>query len=101
MLLEVRDLDVAYGSVRAVQGVSFDVGEGECVAVLGANGAGKSTILSTLSGLVRPRAGTARFNDIDLATARSDRIVGAGLVQVPDRPAQGCGPRPDVPCRGG
>jgi branched-chain amino acid transport system ATP-binding protein len=83
-LLEVRDLDVAYGSVRAVRGVSFEVGEGECVAVLGANGAGKSTILSTLSGLVRPRAGTARFDDLDLATARSDRIVGAGLVQVPE-----------------
>jgi branched-chain amino acid transport system permease protein len=83
-LLEVRDLEVAYGSVRAVQGVSFDVGEGECVAVLGANGAGKSTILSMLSGLVRPRAGTARFDDLDLATARSDRIVRAGLVQVPE-----------------
>jgi branched-chain amino acid transport system permease protein len=83
-LLEVRDLDVAYGSVRAVQGVSFDVGEGECVAVLGANGAGKSTILSTLSGLVRPRAGTARFDDLNLGTARSDRIVRAGLVQVPE-----------------
>ncbi len=83
-ILHVTDLDVRYGAVRAVRDVSFTVAEGEIVALIGANGAGKSTILKCLSGLIRPRAGSASFDDLDLATAGPDRIVAHGLVQVPE-----------------
>ncbi|HEY7925790.1 MAG TPA: ATP-binding cassette domain-containing protein [Candidatus Dormibacteraeota bacterium] len=83
-ILQVTDLDVRYGAVRAVRDVSFMVAEGEIVALIGANGAGKSTILKCLSGLIRPRAGSASFDGLDLATAGPDRIVAHGLVQVPE-----------------
>jgi branched-chain amino acid transport system ATP-binding protein len=83
-LLEVHDLEVSYGAIQAVRSVSFRIGAGEIVALIGANGAGKSTILNTLSGMLRPRAGAARFGDLDLATARPDRIVARGLVQIPE-----------------
>jgi ABC-type branched-subunit amino acid transport system ATPase component len=83
-LLEVKDLEVAYGAIQAVRGISFGVGAGEIVALIGANGAGKSTILNTLSGLLRAQAGSARFGDLDLTTASADRIVRQGLVQVPE-----------------
>jgi branched-chain amino acid transport system permease protein len=83
-LLEVRDLEVAYGAIKAVRGVSFGVGKGEIVALIGANGAGKSTILNTLSGVLRPHAGIARFGELDLTTAAPDKIVRAGLAQVPE-----------------
>jgi ABC-type branched-subunit amino acid transport system ATPase component len=83
-LLSVRDLEVAYGAIKAVRGVSFGVGKGEIVALIGANGAGKSTILNTLSGVLRPHAGTARFGDLDLTTAAPDKIVREGLAQVPE-----------------
>src|SRR5207244_5424616 len=82
--LEVRDLAVSYGAIQAVRGVSFGVAKGEIVALIGANGAGKSTILNTLSGVLRPHAGVARFGDLDLMTAAPDRIVRQGLVQVPE-----------------
>src|SRR5438876_10676252 len=83
-LLEVRDLQVSYGAIQAVRGVSFGVAKGEIVALIGANGAGKSTILNTLSGVLRTHAGVARFGDLDLMTAAPDRIVRQGLVQVPE-----------------
>jgi len=83
-LLEVRDLQVRYGAIEAVRGLSFDVEEGEIVALIGANGAGKSSTLLALSGLVRPAGGTARFQGLDLVRLRPDRIVRAGLVQVPE-----------------
>jgi len=83
-LLEVKDLAVAYGAIQAVRGVSFGIGKGEIVALIGANGAGKSTILNTLSGALRPYAGVARFADLDLTTAAPDQIVRHGLVQVPE-----------------
>jgi len=77
-LLEVRDLEVSYGAIQAVRGVSFGVASGEIVALIGANGAGKSTILNTLSGVLRPHAGVARFGELDLATAPQlhDEFVG-------------------------
>jgi len=83
-LLEVEDLQVSYGAIQAVRNVSFAIGKGEIVALIGANGAGKSTILNTLSGVVRPLAGTARFEGLDLTTAAPEKIVRQGLVQVPE-----------------
>ncbi len=83
-LLEVRDLTVRYGAVTAVRAASLHVVEGETVALIGANGAGKSTILNTLSGVVRPAAGSAVFAGLDLTTAPPHRIVSKGLVQVPE-----------------
>jgi ABC-type branched-subunit amino acid transport system ATPase component len=83
-LLEVRDLTVSYGAVTAVRGASLRVAAGEIVALIGANGAGKSTILNALSGLIRPDSGTAVFDGLDLTAANSSAIVRRGLVQVPE-----------------
>jgi branched-chain amino acid transport system ATP-binding protein len=83
-ILQVRDLEVSYGAIQAVRKLSFAIGKGEIVALIGANGAGKSTILNTLSGIVRPLAGDARFEGLDLTTAAPERIVRQGLVQVPE-----------------
>jgi len=83
-MLEVRDLSVSYGPVNAVRGASLRVADGEVVALIGANGAGKSTILNTLSGLIRPGSGTATFDGLDLTTAKPSAIVRHGLAQVPE-----------------
>ena len=83
-LLEVTDLHVAYGPVHAVRGVSLQIAEGEFVTLIGPNGAGKSSLLSALSGLVRPRGGTVRLADCDLTGAPSHRTVAAGLALVPE-----------------
>lgn len=82
MLLEVRDLHVAYGKAEVVHGVSFDVRAGEFVVMLGRNGAGKSTILHAVSGLIPKRAGSVRYAGQDIAAATPRDIVRAGLVQV-------------------
>jgi ABC-type branched-subunit amino acid transport system ATPase component len=83
-ILEVRDLSVSYGAVNAVRGASLRVAAGEVVALIGANGAGKSTILNTLSGLIRPDSGAATFDRLDLTAANPSAIVRRGLVQVPE-----------------
>ena len=83
-ILEIEDLTVSYGAVNAVRGASLRVAAGEVVALIGANGAGKSTILNTLSGLIRPDAGTAVFDRLDLTRANPSAIVRHGLVQVPE-----------------
>ena len=83
-ILDVEGLTVSYGAIVAVRGVSFRVGQGEVVALIGANGAGKSTILNTLSGLIRPESGTAVFDGLDLTNAKASAIVKRGLVQVPE-----------------
>ena len=83
-LLEVVDLRVGYGSIEAVRGLSFRVEAGEIVAIIGANGAGKSSTLLALSGLVRPAGGSIRFQGVDITGQRADRIVRSGLVQVPE-----------------
>ncbi len=62
MLLEVKNLNVYYGAIHALQGISFDINEGEVVTLIGSNGAGKSTTLSTISGLLQPRVGTVSFS---------------------------------------
>jgi ABC-type branched-subunit amino acid transport system ATPase component len=83
-ILDVDDLTVRYGAITAVQGASLRVAAGEVVALIGANGAGKSTILNTLSGLIRPDSGTAVFDGLDLTRAKPSEIVRRGLVQVPE-----------------
>lgn len=82
--LTVQAADVYYGRVHALRELSFEVREGEIVCLLGNNGAGKSTTMNMLSGLVRPKSGTVRWGDIDLATAKPWDIVAAGLVHVPE-----------------
>ena len=83
-ILAIEDLTVSYGAVTAVRGASLSVAAGEVVALIGANGAGKSTILNTLSGLIRPDSGTAVFDRLDLTRAKPSTIVRHGLVQVPE-----------------
>jgi branched-chain amino acid transport system ATP-binding protein len=84
MLLEVKDLNVYYGAIHALQGISFNVDEGEIVTLIGANGAGKSTTLKTLSGLLRPRSGSIRFNGQDMVSLAAQDIVIRGVVHVPE-----------------
>jgi branched-chain amino acid transport system ATP-binding protein len=83
-LLEVRELDVYYGAVHALKGVSVDAPQGEVVTLIGANGAGKTTLLRTISGLVRPRSGTIRFEGKDLTKRPPEEIVGLGLSHAPE-----------------
>lgn len=83
-LLEVADLEVAYGAVPALHGVSFEVGQGEIVAVLGPNGAGKTTTLVTISGLVKPVRGSIVFDGRDITGADPKDIVAAGIAHVPE-----------------
>ena len=82
VLLDVRNLRVAYGKAEVVRDVSFDVRAGEFVVILGRNGAGKSTILHAVSGLIPKRAGTVQFEGRDLTQASPRDIVQAGIVQV-------------------
>jgi branched-chain amino acid transport system ATP-binding protein len=84
MLLEVRDLNVYYGAIHALQGISFRVNEGEIVTLIGANGAGKSTTLRTISGLLRPRRGSVHFNGQDITMTPAEQIVRLGIGQVPE-----------------
>ena len=84
MLLEVNNLQVYYGAIHALQGISFDVEQGEIVTIIGANGAGKSTTLNTICGLLRPREGSVRFRDRELTTMPADGIVRLGISQVPE-----------------
>jgi branched-chain amino acid transport system ATP-binding protein len=83
-LLEVKDLNVFYGAIHALQGVSFHVDEGEIVTLIGANGAGKSTTLKTISGLLRPRQGEISFQGQDLTKVSAPHIVSVGIAQVPE-----------------
>jgi len=83
-VLEVRDLECAYGDARALSGVTLTVGAGEIVALLGPNGAGKSTLLKAVAGLVRPRAGTVRWDGGDLAPVGAHLIVERGVAMVPE-----------------
>jgi len=83
-LLEVRGIDVFYGNVQALWGVSFDVTEGQIVTVIGANGAGKSTTLKTLAGLMKPKTGTVLFGGRDVAGLAPFELVEQGLVLIPE-----------------
>lgn len=83
-MLVVNDLVVNYGVIKAVTQVSFEVKEGEIVTLIGANGAGKSTILRTISGLVKPTSGSMVFNNSDLLKMSPQNIVKNGLIHVPE-----------------
>ena len=83
-MLHVNDIHVYYGAIHAIKGVSFDVKEGEIVTLIGANGAGKSTILKTVSGLLHPKVGEISFMGQNLDKVAPDKIVTRGLAQVPE-----------------
>lgn len=83
-MLEVQDLAVNYGAIKALQGVNFHVDEGEIVALIGANGAGKTTTLRTISGLSRPSHGKILFKGQDISRMAPDRIVALGIAHVPE-----------------
>jgi len=83
-MLGLIDVHVRYGNIRALQGVSLRVDTGELVALIGSNGAGKSTTLRTISGLLRPTQGTIRFEGTDITTEATDRIVAMGISHCPE-----------------
>ena len=83
-MLEVEGLEVRYGAVRAVRGASLSVGRGELVALLGANGAGKSSTLMAIAGAVRPAGGRVRLDGADVTGARPERMARLGVATVPE-----------------
>jgi len=83
-MLSVTDLSVAYGAIKAVNGISFEIPAGAIVTLVGGNGAGKTTTLHTLSGLIRPAAGTILFNGEDITRLPPHKIVARGLCHVPE-----------------
>lgn len=83
-MLQVQDISVHYGMIQAVHGVSFEVKQGEIVSLIGANGAGKTTILRTISGLVRPSSGKISFEGKNIEKEAPQKIVASGLSQVPE-----------------
>ena len=83
-MLEVKDLHVYYGMIHAIKGVSFHVNEGEIIALIGANGAGKTTILHTISALIEPRSGHIFFRGKEITKTPAHKIVGLGMAQVPE-----------------
>lgn len=83
-MLEVKDLQVYYGMIEAIKGVSFHVEEGEVIALIGANGAGKTTILHTVSGLLAPKNGSVIFEGTDITKIPGHKIVSMGMAHVPE-----------------
>ncbi|MBQ0102126.1 MAG: ABC transporter ATP-binding protein [Firmicutes bacterium] len=83
-ILEVKDLKVNYGLIKAIKGVSFEVNEGEIVALIGANGAGKTTILHAISGLIPKQAGTVTYCGHDITSTSAFKLIPQGLAQVPE-----------------
>jgi branched-chain amino acid transport system ATP-binding protein len=83
-MLQVTNIDVAYGDVQVLFDVSLDIRPGELVAVIGANGAGKTTLLKTISGILKPSKGAIRFCDQQISRQEPDKTVGAGVVHVPE-----------------
>ncbi len=83
-MLEVKDLQVYYGVIQAIKGISFKVNEGEIIALIGANGAGKTTILHTVTGLISPKQGEIVYDGADLTKIPAHKIVSMGLAHVPE-----------------
>lgn len=83
-MLRVTDLNVFYGAIHALKGVSFDLQEGEIVTLIGANGAGKSTLLNTISGILKSKQGRVEYMEEDISNAPPQEIVRRGVVQIPE-----------------
>ena len=83
-MLEVKDLVVSYGAIKALRGISFDVNQGEVITLIGSNGAGKTTTLHSLSNLIKKASGTITFDGVDITNLSADKIVKMGLIQVPE-----------------
>lgn len=83
-MLEIKNIDVFYGDVQVIWDISFEVKQGEIVALIGANGAGKSTTLKTISGILRPRKGEVLFNDIPIHKVEPYRLIELGIAHVPE-----------------
>ena len=83
-LLTVKDLEVYYGMIQAIKGISFDVNEGEVIALIGANGAGKTTILHTITGLVNAKHGSIEYEGRELTKIPAHKIVSLGMAHVPE-----------------
>ncbi|MDE6891208.1 MAG: ABC transporter ATP-binding protein, partial [Lachnospiraceae bacterium] len=83
-MLEIKDLQVYYGVIQAIKGVNFEVNEGEVIALIGANGAGKTTILHTITGLLEARKGTVTFDGKDITKVPAHKIVTMGIAHVPE-----------------
>ena len=83
-MLSVKDLNVYYGVIQALKGISFYLNQGEVIALIGANGAGKSTTLKTISGIMRPREGSITFNGEEITSKPTQDIVKLGIVHVPE-----------------
>jgi branched-chain amino acid transport system ATP-binding protein len=83
-MLKLENIEVYYGNINALKGISLEVNEGELVSILGANGAGKTTTLMTISGIIRPRKGTVTYQNIDLTKLLPEAIVLQGIIQCPE-----------------
>ena len=83
-MLEIKDLEVFYGVIQAIKGVSFEVGEGEVIALIGANGAGKTTILHTITGLIQAKSGHVFFEGQEVTKLPGHKIVSKGIAHVPE-----------------
>lgn len=83
-MLKIENLEVSYGMIKAIKGISFEVNQGEIIALIGANGAGKTTILHTLTGLIQAKNGKIMFNGQNLLKIPAHKIVGMGIAHVPE-----------------
>lgn len=83
-MLEIKDIEVYYGVIQAIKGISFEVNEGEVIALIGANGAGKTTILHTITGLLSPKKGSVIFEGQDITKVPAHKIVALGMAHVPE-----------------
>lgn len=83
-MLQVKEIDVFYGSIHALKKMSLEVPQGSIVTLIGANGAGKTTTLNTISGILRPKSGTITYKGIDITKTAPEKIVGLGISQVPE-----------------
>ena len=83
-MLEIKDLQVYYGMINAIKGISFEVNPGEVIALIGANGAGKTTVLHTITGLVTPKSGSITFEGKDLVKTPAHKILSLGMAHVPE-----------------
>ena len=83
-MLSIKNLNVYYGAIHAVKDLDMEVGDGEIVTLIGSNGAGKSTTLHTISGLIKPRTGSIQYKGTEIVGIPAHKLVGQGLVQVPE-----------------